>query len=113
MRTIVRGEILKINLNPTQGREQQGNARPCLVLSNTKFNSKRKGIVVVSPITKTIKPQIKTLIPLQPNLKVTGSIVAEQVRTLDLSTRWWKSTGITLDADFVDRVVHIVTQILM
>lgn len=112
MKEIVRGEILRINLNPTQGREQQGDARPCLVLSNTKFNSKRKGIVVVSPITNTIKPQIKTLIPLPPNPKITGSVVAEQVRTLDLSQRWWRSTGIILDSDFVDLVAYVLTQIL-
>ena len=59
---IQRGEIIRINLNPTQGREQSGNARPCLVISNTKYNIKRKGIVVVTPITSTIKPTIKMMI---------------------------------------------------
>lgn len=112
MKTIKRGEILRINLNPTQGREQQGEARPCLVLSNTKFNAKRKGIVIVSPITNTIKPEIKTLVLLPSDLKVTGSVVAEQVRTLDLNRRWWKSTGVVLDKDFVDRVTYIVAQLI-
>jgi mRNA-degrading endonuclease toxin of MazEF toxin-antitoxin module len=48
---IQRGEIIRVNLNPTQGREQQGDARPCLVLSNARFNYRRGGIVIVSPIT--------------------------------------------------------------
>ncbi len=112
MNSVKRGEIIIVNLNPTQGREQQGEARPCLILSNTKFNQRRRGIVVVSPITNTIKPQIKTLIPLPTGLKVTGSVVAEQVRTIDLSQRWWKTTSIILDQDFVDSVTHIVNQII-
>lgn len=109
---IQRGEIIQVNLNPTEGREQQGDARPCLVLSNTRFNYRRGGIVIVSPITNTIKPEIKTLIQLPDGLKITGSVVAEQVRTLDLQKRWWKTTSIILEADFVDLVTHIVNQII-
>ncbi|MGL5944151.1 MAG: type II toxin-antitoxin system PemK/MazF family toxin [Waterburya sp.] len=55
---IERGEILRISLNPTKGREQQENARLCVVLSNTRFNQRRQGIIIVSPITNTIKPKI-------------------------------------------------------
>lgn len=36
-----RGEVIRVNLNPTQGREQMGEARPCLVLSQTVFNAAR------------------------------------------------------------------------
>lgn len=59
-----RGEVIRINLNPTQGREQMGEARPCLVLSQTVFNASRGGLVIVAPITSTTKPEIKTLIPI-------------------------------------------------
>ena len=93
MKTVERGEIIRIDLNPTEGREQSGNARPCMVLSNTKFNQRRRGIVIVTPLIKTIKPQIKTMIPVPSGFKATGSIIAEQVRTIDLKERWWKSTG--------------------
>ncbi|MEM6256213.1 MAG: type II toxin-antitoxin system PemK/MazF family toxin [Cyanobacteria bacterium P01_D01_bin.156] len=102
---IQRGDILHINLNPTTGREQTGNARPCLVLSRTQFNQERKGIVIVSPITSTIRPDIKTMIPIPSGYKIQGSVIAEQVRTLDLSQRWWKSTGTRLPEEFVDYVV--------
>ncbi|MGD1899769.1 MAG: type II toxin-antitoxin system PemK/MazF family toxin [Phormidesmis sp.] len=61
--SIRRGEVIRINLNPTEGREQAGNARPCLVVSNTLYNAKRKGIVAVMPITSTIRPDIKMMIP--------------------------------------------------
>lgn len=51
---IHRGEIIRINLMPTQGREQSGKARPCLVLSHTRFNIARQGIVVVTPISTIV-----------------------------------------------------------
>ena len=109
---IQRGEIIRVNLSPTKGREQQGKARPCLVLSNTKFNQRRQDIVIVSPITNTIKPEIKTLIQLPDKLKITGSVLAEQVRTLDLKTSWWKTTSVIVEEDFVNKVVHVVQQII-
>jgi mRNA-degrading endonuclease toxin of MazEF toxin-antitoxin module len=107
-----RGEILRINLNPIQGREQSGNARPCLVLSNTRFNQRRQGIVIVSPITSTIKPKIKTLVEIPDGFKISGSVLAEQVRTIDLQQRWWKTTEVILPDDFVNSVTHILSQLL-
>ncbi len=68
--SIQRGEIIRINLNPTQGRKQSGNARPCLVISHTKYNLKRKGIVVVTPITSTIKSTIKMMIQIPNGFKI-------------------------------------------
>ncbi len=110
--SVRRGEIIRVNLNPTIGREQAGNARPCLVLSNTKFNTKRKGIVVVTPITSTIKPKVKMMVEIPSGFQVKGSVIAEQVRTIDLSKRWWKTTEEILPSEFVDRVVKIFTAIV-
>ncbi|MGK7897758.1 MAG: type II toxin-antitoxin system PemK/MazF family toxin [Xenococcus sp. (in: cyanobacteria)] len=109
---VCRGEIIRINLNPTIGREQAGNARPCLVLSNTQFNIKRQGIVVVTPITSTIKPKVKMMVEIPSGFQVKGSVIAEQVRTIDLNKRWWKTTGEILPSDFVDHVVKIFTTII-
>ena len=103
---IKRGEIIRINLNPISGREPAGDARPCLVLSHTRFNAARKGIVVVSPITSTIRTEIKTLIRIPDGFSVHGSVIAEQVRTVDLNSRWWKTTGEVLPDQFVDSVVE-------
>jgi mRNA interferase MazF len=107
-----RGAIIRINLNPTQGREQTGEARPCLVLSHTKFNQARRGIVIVSPITSTIKPDVSTLIPIPDRYRITGSVIAEQVRTIDLSSRWWRDTGEVLPESFVDQVVMVLNVII-
>ncbi|MEM9136567.1 MAG: type II toxin-antitoxin system PemK/MazF family toxin [Cyanobacteria bacterium P01_F01_bin.42] len=102
---IQRGEVLRVNLNPTTGREQTGDARPCLVLSHTQFNQMRQGIVILSPITSILKPSVKTLIPIPDNHKIHGSVIAEQIRTVDLSQRWWISTGEILSREFTDSVV--------
>ena len=109
---IQRGEIIRINLDPTQGREQSGNARPCLVISNTQYNQKRQGIVIVHPITSKIKPEVKIMIPIPEGFRVQGSVIVEQIRTLDLNQRWWKTTGETLPEDFVDMVAQTFTMLI-
>lgn len=106
MLNLSRGEIIRINLNPTQGREQSGNARPCLVLSHTRYNLARQGIVIVTPITSTIKPTVKMMIEIPDKFKIKGSVIAEQIRTVDLNSRWWKTTGEILSKDFVDYVTE-------
>jgi mRNA interferase MazF len=109
---IQRGEILRINLNPSIGREQKGDARPSLVLSQTKYNLTRQGIVIVTPITNTMKPHIKMMIPIPDGFKIKGSVITEQIRTLDLNQRWWKTTGEILPEQFVNHVVDIFTLII-
>ncbi|MBE9176675.1 type II toxin-antitoxin system PemK/MazF family toxin [Synechocystis salina LEGE 06155] len=107
-----RGEVIRVQLNPTQGREQMGEARPCLVLSHTAFNQVRNGIVIVCPITGIIKPEVKTLLPIPTGYKITGSIIAEQIRTLDLSQRWWISTGEIMPTALIQQVLTILQVII-
>ncbi|AQR70269.1 toxin ChpB [Janthinobacterium sp. LM6] len=45
-----RGDIVMVNLEPTEGREQRGTYRPALVLSTSAFNA--LGVVLVAPITQ-------------------------------------------------------------
>ncbi len=107
-----RGEVIRINLNPTQGREQMGEARPCIVLSHSQFNHSRGGMIIVSPITNTHKPEVKTFVAIPEGFKIQGSIIAEQVRTLDLSQRWWRSTGEILPPKVVEQVIDILQVII-
>jgi mRNA interferase ChpB len=44
-----RGDIVTVNLDPTEGHEQRG-MRPALVLSTSEFNA--LGVVLVAPITQ-------------------------------------------------------------
>lgn len=45
-----RGDIIGVCLNPTSGKELQGNFRPALVLSELIFN--RLGLIIIAPITQ-------------------------------------------------------------
>ena len=45
-----RGDIIRVCLNPTSGKELQGDFRPALVLSELDFN--RLGLLIIAPITQ-------------------------------------------------------------
>lgn len=45
-----RGDIVMVNLEPTEGLEQRGTYRPALVLSTSAFNA--LGVVLAAPITQ-------------------------------------------------------------
>ena len=52
------------------------------------------------------------MIPIPEGFKVKGSIIVEQIRTLDLNQRWWKTTGAILPEDFVSLVVQTFSVII-
>ena len=55
-----RGDVVMVNLEPTEGREQRGAARPALVLSTSVFNA--LGVVLVAPSRKAaILPATRAL----------------------------------------------------
>ena len=47
---IERGSIYRVNLDPTNGSEQQGSARPCVDLTLTAYNRQLRTVGVV-PLT--------------------------------------------------------------
>ena len=50
-REFQRGDIVRVKLDPVAGKEQQGAARPALVLSTAEFNQ-AMGLAIVAPITQ-------------------------------------------------------------
>jgi mRNA interferase ChpB len=50
MAVFERGDIVRVRLDPVQGHEMRGDARPALVLTTRDFN--RLGDVLVAPITQ-------------------------------------------------------------
>jgi len=79
----VQGDIIKINLNPKQGHEQQG-FRPYICLSN-KIISDIANIAVFAPISNT-----KRNYPLYVKLgdtKTTGAVLLDQVVAIDYNAR--------------------------
>jgi mRNA interferase MazF len=79
-----RGDVIWITFNPQAGHEQAGR-RPALVLSPAAYNRK-VGLAVLCPITNQIKGYpFEVLLP--QGLKVTGAILADQVKSLDWKAR--------------------------
>lgn len=54
MNAPLRGEIWMADLSPTRGREQAG-FRPVLVVSHDIFNGGPSGLIVVLPVTSTLR----------------------------------------------------------
>ena len=79
----VQGDIIKINLNPKKGREQQG-YRPYICLSN-KIISDVANIAVFAPISNT-KRQYPLYIPLC-GTETTGAVLLDQLVTIDYNAR--------------------------
>lgn len=82
-----RGDIVMVNLDPTEGHEQQG-MRPALVLSTSVFNA--LGVVLVAPITQggNFARHAGFAASLTGSgTKTQGAALINQVRMLDLEAR--------------------------
>ena len=92
MTTPARGEVWLADLNPTRGHEQAGR-RPVLVVSEDLFNSGPAGLVVVLPMTTTLRP-IPSHVPVSPpegGLKQVSAVLCEAIRSIStdrLVSRW-------------------------
>jgi mRNA interferase MazF len=93
-----RGDIIHLNFDPQAGHEQMGN-RPALVLSHTSFNRKM-GFVFVCPISTT-KRKNPFYVPIPDSEKMTGIIMADQLRSLDYRAR---------KAAFISRCPQVILQ---
>jgi mRNA interferase MazF len=80
-----RGDVVTVNLDPTVGREQNGQ-RPALVVSDDALNKSPAGIVIVVPITGTNRG-IPAHVPVEAGeggLDKASVIMADQVRTISI-----------------------------
>jgi Growth inhibitor len=83
-----RGDIVRVSLEPTQGRELKGDMRPVLVLSSREFND--YGTVLVVPITQggDFARDAGFAVPLDGTRTQTqGVALVNQIRMLDLESR--------------------------
>ncbi|MBB5470564.1 mRNA interferase ChpB [Paraburkholderia sp. CI2] len=82
-----RGDIVRVSLNPTLGKEQQGDFRPALVLSPAAFNA--LGVALVAPITQgEFARYAGFAVPLSGSgTEIQGVALVNMVRTLDLEAR--------------------------
>ena len=100
-----RGDIYLVSLDPTAGREQQGQ-RPVVIVSSTAFN-RLTNTPVVLPITSggnfaRVQGFIVTL--MGAGTKTTGVVRCDQPRTLNLNARHAKRLE-SLPAPILDEII--------
>jgi mRNA interferase MazF len=79
----IRGEVWVGDLDPVVGHEQAGR-RPVLVVSDDSFNRTRAGLVIVLPITSTLR-QFATRVRLNPpegGLRRVSEVLCDSVRSV-------------------------------
>ncbi len=85
-----RGDIVWLQFNPQAGHEQAGH-RPALAVSPTDYNRK-VGLALFCPITSQVKGY-PFEVKLPPSQKVSGVILADQVKNLDWRSRHAEYAG--------------------
>lgn len=102
-----RAQIYRVNLEPTQGSEQQGTARPCVILSITPLNAKLRqvGVVPLSTSAKALPPIVVSV----PSAGAASVALCHQLRTID-KTRIGKHVGEVSAAD-MRAIEHAVRQV--
>jgi mRNA interferase MazF len=101
------GDIIALDFSPTQGHEQSG-YRPALVISRDFYNEKT-GFVVVCPITNTLRT-FPSRVFLDGQTKTTGSVICEQIRTIDVKARNPRFIE-KMPEDLLRQAMEIVTSI--
>jgi mRNA interferase MazF len=75
-----RGNIVRLNFDPTLGREQAG-YRPALIITDRQFNQTTR-LALVCPITSKVKGfNLEVVLP--EGLVTNGAILTFQVKTID------------------------------
>ena len=102
-----RGQIYRVNLEPTKGSEQQGTARPCVILSITPLNNKLRqvGVVPLSTSAKALPPVVVSV----PSAGPSSVALCHQLRTID-KTRIDRYVGELSPADMT-AVEHAIRQV--
>lgn len=99
------GDIIKLDLDPTVGHEQQ-DFRPCVVLSVAPWNKAIRGFAFVVPLTNKAHPnpnaEYPALSPEQTDCGIQGTALLDQIRSLDAIGRNGRLVGCVTDQQFID-----------
>ena len=89
-----KGDFVTLTFDPQSGHEQRGR-RPALVVSNDLFN-KHTGLCIACPITST-RRDYPFHVAIPEGQDVTGSVMVEQVKSIDVRARSVKRIGVASD----------------
>lgn len=99
-----KGEVIALTFDPQSGHEQRGR-RPALVVSNDLFN-KHTGLCIACPITNT-RRDYPFHVAIPGGEGVTGSVMVEQVKSIDFRSRKAKRLG-KASAGMLEEVLSIL-----
>ena len=81
-----RGDIVRVNLEPTRGREQQGASRPCVIIQND-IGNKNSDTTIIVPVTdaggKEVYPHQAFISEGEGGLTKDSIAKCEQIRVID------------------------------
>lgn len=103
-----RADIVRINLNPTAGREQQGDFRPALVITPAAYNA--TGLTVIAPITQggDFARYAGFAVTLSgAGTQTQGIVLCNQIRSVDLEARGAKRIETLPDEVFEEVLARI------
>ena len=108
MKTIQRGEVHWVQLDPARGSEM-AKRRPCVVLSPREINDHRRTVVVV-PLTTTETPAMFPLLVATPSMGANSKVRTEHIRAIDKS----RLSGFITDigADDLQEINRALCQVL-
>lgn len=107
-----RGDIVIVELNPTKGSEQQGEARPCVVIQNDVGN-KFSPTTIVTPFTTQYDPT--DTYPFEVEISAEDTPLKQdsvanfsQIRTIDISARVQSNVGSVPESKIpeIDRAIR-------
>jgi mRNA interferase MazF len=101
------GDIIKLDLNPRMGYEQQG-FRPVIVLSND-IVSQYTNVVIAAPISTTQR-RLPLYHNLPENMNTKGTVLLDQLVTLDYNARSFKFVE-KAPSDFLLQLLDITRRI--
>lgn len=105
-----RGDIVRINLEPVLGREQQGFAQPALILSPAAFNA--SGVAVIAPISQggDYARHAGFAVSLcGAGTQTQGVMLCNQIRTVDLEARQAKRIETVPETIILDTLARVQT----
>ena len=101
------GDIIKLDLDPRMGYEQQG-FRPVIVLSNN-IVAQYTNVVIAAPISTTQR-RLPLYHNLPDNLNTKGTVLMDQLVTLDYNARSFKFIE-SVPSDFLLELLDIARRI--
>lgn len=84
------GTLILVDLEPVRGTEQSGR-RPAVIVSTIEMNTLTRR-VIICPITRNRDPW-PSKVPLPEGLAVEGTILSDQVRSIDRDARILRTLG--------------------